>query len=99
MKEQATYTESNEQLSAILNSVSDAVIAMDRNGLITFMNPAAELLTGWVIEEASGKPVTDILDISVGNVGNLINGPSLIEVFEKGSVITGGLSSASGWRP
>ena len=96
MKEQDTYTESNEQLSAILNSVSDAVIAMDRNGLITFMNPAAEILTGWVIEEASGKPVTDILNISVGNVGNLINGTSLIEIFEKGSVSTGGLSSASG---
>ena len=60
------------------------------------MNPAANILTGWVIEEVSGKPVTDILDISVGNVGNLINGTSLIEVFEKGSVITGGLSSASG---
>ena len=84
--------ESYERLSTILNSVSDAVIATDQNGLITFMNPAAAILTGWVIEEVSGKPVTDILDISVGNAGDLINGTSLIEVFEKGSVIT----SASG---
>ena len=96
MKAQHTYTENDERLSTILNSVSDAVIAMDRNGLITFMNPAAEILTGWLIEEASGKQVTDILDISVGNAGNLIKGTSLIEVFDKGSVITGGLSSASG---
>ena len=91
--------ESYEQLSTILNSVSDAVVATDRNGLITFMNPAAAILTGWVIEEVSGKPVTDILDIPVGNAGNLINGTSLIEVFEKGSVISGGLSSASGGAP
>ena len=95
MKAQHTYTENNEQLSTILNSVSDAVIATDGNGLITFMNPAAEILTGWVIEEASGKQVTDVLDISVGNAGNLIKSTSLIEVLKKGSVTTGGLSSAS----
>ena len=89
-------TESYERLSIILNCVGDAVIATDPNGLITFMNPAAAILTGWVIEEVSGKPVTDILDIHVGNVNNLIKGTSLIEVFEKRSVITGGLSSASG---
>ena len=99
MNKQQTYTESNEQLSAILNSVSDAVIATDRNGLITFMNPAAAILTGWVIEEVSGKPVTDILNICVGNAGNLIKGTSLIEVFEKGSVTTGALSSVSGGDP
>ena len=55
MKEQHTYTGSNEQLPAILNSVSDAVIATDRNGLITFMNPAAAILTGWEIEESIWK--------------------------------------------
>lgn len=96
MKPQHTYTEGDKRLSTILNSVSDAVIATDRNGLITFMNPAAEILTGWEMEEASKKRVTDILDISVENAGNLIKGRSLIEVFEKGSVTTGGLSSTSG---
>ncbi len=89
-------TENEKRLSTILNSLGDAVIATDREGLITFMNPAAEILTGWVIEEASGKQVTDILDISVGNGGNLIKDTSLIEVFEKGSVTADGLSSASG---
>ena len=37
-------TESYERLSTILNSVGDAVIATDREGLITFMNPAAEIV-------------------------------------------------------
>ena len=36
-----------QQLSTILNSISDAVIATDDKELITFMNPAAERLTGW----------------------------------------------------
>ena len=56
-------TESDKRLSTILNSVSDALIATDRRGLITFMNPVAEILTGWEMEEVSGKHVTDILNI------------------------------------
>ena len=62
-------TENDERLSTILNSVGDAVIATDNKGSITFMNPVAEILTGWEMEEASGKQVTDILDIYVGNGG------------------------------
>ena len=96
MKPQHTYTENDERLSTILHSVSDAVIAMDGNGLITFMNPAAEILTSWEMEEASGKPVTDILDLYVGNAGNLKKSTFLIEVLQKGSITTGGLSSTSG---
>ena len=87
-------TESYERLSTILNSVSEAVIATDNKGLITFMNPVAETLIGWAMEEVSGKPVTDILNIYVGNAGNLIKNTSLIEALEKGSVTTGELPSA-----
>ena len=78
MKEHHTNTENEERLSTILNSVSDAVIATDEQGLITFMNPVAEILTGWEMEEGSGKHVTDILNIYVGNAGNLIKDTSLI---------------------
>ena len=81
----------HERLSTTLNSVRGAIIATDRNGLITFMNPVAETLTGWEMEEVSGKHVTDILNIYVGNAGNLIKSTSLIEALQKG----GGLSSAS----
>ena len=96
MKSQHTYTENNEQLLTILNSMGDALIVTDQRGLITFMNPVAETLTGWEMEEASGKPVTDILDLYVGNAGNLKKSTFLIEVLQKGSVTTGGLSSTSG---
>ena len=88
-------TESCERLSAILNSVGDAVIATDRKGLITFMNPVAETLTGWEMEEATGKQVTDILDIYVGNAGNLKKHTLLTEALQKRSDSAGGLSSAS----
>ena len=88
-------TDSYERLSTILNSVGDAVIAADREGLITFMNPVAETLTGWEMEEATGKQVTDILDIYVGNAGNLKKSTLLTEALQKRTVTAGGLSSAS----
>ena len=96
MKAQHTYTGTNEQLLTILNSMGDALIVTDQRGLITFMNPVAETLTGWEMEEASGKPVTDILDLYVGNAGNLKKSTFLIEALQKGSIPTGGLSSTSG---
>ena len=88
-------TENDERLSAILNSLGDAVIATDGQGLITFMNPAAEILTGLEVEEVSGKDVTDILNIYAGAPGNLIKKIFLKEALQKGSATTGELSSAS----
>ncbi len=87
-------TESYERLSTILSGISDAVIATDRKGLITFMNPVAEALTGWEVEESIGKQVTDILDIHVGNAGNLKKSTLLIQALLKESDSDGGVSTA-----
>ena len=53
-------TESDERFSTILNSVSDAVIATDQEGLIIFMNPAAERMTGWQLVEAARMDIKQI---------------------------------------
>src|SRR5436309_436948 len=58
--------ESREWLAATLRSVGEAVIANDRNGAISFMNPAAEKLTGWREEEAKGRPLGDVLRLLDG---------------------------------
>ena len=89
------HTESHEQLSRILNSIGDAVIATDQNGVITFMNPVAETLTEWEKEEAIGKQITDILKVNVGDRGNPIENTNLIKAFQQGSISAEGLSSAS----
>lgn len=47
-------------LSAMLNSMSDAVIATDSWGQVRFMNPVAEDLTGWLEEEAIGKDLKEV---------------------------------------
>ena len=52
-----------QQLSTILNSISDAVIATDNKELITFMNPAAERLTGWQLEHAASVNIKQIFQI------------------------------------
>ena len=77
------------------SGIGEAVIVTDNKGLITFMNPVAETLTGWEMEEVSGKHVTDMLNIHIGNGGNLIKDTFLIKALQKGSITTGGLSSAS----
>src|SRR5436305_791945 len=40
---------------ALLNSGSDAIIATDRDGRITFWNPGAERIFGFTAEEAAGQ--------------------------------------------
>ena len=85
-----------ERLSTILNSVSDAVIATDNKGLITFVNPVAEILTGSQMEEMSGKHVTDILDIYVGHAGSRRKETFLMEVLQQASGATAYLTAKSG---
>ena len=46
-----------------LSSISDAVLITDVRGSLTFMNVAAEVLTGWSLEEALDKPVTEVFKI------------------------------------
>lgn len=49
-----------ETLHATLHSIGDGVISIDLNGLITSMNPVAEKLTGWRLDECVGLPIADI---------------------------------------
>ena len=60
-QEDQRFREGEQQLTTICNNISDAVIATDLKGLVTFMNPAAESLTGWQLEEASGVNIKQVL--------------------------------------
>lgn len=55
--------ESEENLMLTLDCIGDAVIATDRGGLVTRMNPVAEKMTGWALSEAVGSPVRDVFPI------------------------------------
>ncbi len=47
--------------STTLRSIADAVIAVDLAGNVNFMNPAAEMLTGFKAEDAVGRPAGEVL--------------------------------------
>lgn len=56
---------SGEQFAATLRSMADCVISTDIMGMINFMNPAAEAITGWRVEEAFGRPLQDVFRVSL----------------------------------
>ncbi|HLI83505.1 MAG TPA: response regulator [Bryobacteraceae bacterium] len=55
-----------------LRSIGDAVITTDKAGVVTFVNPVAESLTGWKAAEAVGQPL--------GNVFRIVNETTREEV-------------------
>jgi two-component system cell cycle sensor histidine kinase/response regulator CckA len=57
------WRNSRHLLASTLSSIADAVLATDRTGHITFLNPIAETLTGWPAEEARGKTVAEVLHL------------------------------------
>jgi PAS domain S-box-containing protein len=52
-----TLRESEERLRAILNTASDSIITIDRNGIITGANPATERIFGYKPGELLGQNV------------------------------------------
>lgn len=58
-----TLQVTEQQLSTMLRSIGDAVIATDAAGLVTFMNDVAESLTGWLTGEARGEPLDRVFRI------------------------------------
>ena len=55
--------ESREWFYITLKSISDAVIATDPKGCVLFMNPPAQSMTGWTLEEGRGKPLKEVFNI------------------------------------
>ena len=73
------------QLSMILKSTNDAVIATDRIAEVTYMNTAAEHLTGWQVGEALGRSVTDVCCLIDENSGEEVINP-IPQVLRSGQV-------------
>ncbi len=58
-----TLQVSEEKLAVTLHSIGDGVIATDATGRVTFLNPVAELLTGWNRTNAEGRLVDEMFRI------------------------------------
>lgn len=60
--EQALFQE-KELALVTLQSIGDGVITTDGTGSIKYLNPVAEVLTGWSLSEALGLPLTEVFRI------------------------------------
>jgi diguanylate cyclase (GGDEF)-like protein/PAS domain S-box-containing protein len=52
-----------ELAQVTLASIGDGVVRTDAAGVVDYLNPVAERLTGWSAEEACGQPVTRIFQV------------------------------------
>ncbi|MBN9122992.1 MAG: PAS domain S-box protein, partial [Planctomycetes bacterium] len=66
-----------ERLRITLASIGDAVISTDAAGRVTFLNPAAEDLTGWTRAEAVGRPMPDVFRIVHAHTREPVENPAL----------------------
>jgi diguanylate cyclase (GGDEF)-like protein/PAS domain S-box-containing protein len=55
--------EEKERAQVTLDSIGDAVMSSDINGNVTYLNLAAEHLTGWMRADASGRPLEEVFHI------------------------------------
>ncbi|MGE4559376.1 MAG: PAS domain S-box protein [Desulfobulbus sp.] len=70
----------------ILLSVGDGVIVCDGQGRVQLLNPVAEVLTGWLKEDAVGRPIEEVFNIV--NEGNrqAVENP-VTRVLREGTVV------------
>ncbi|MFT3905750.1 MAG: EAL domain-containing protein [Steroidobacteraceae bacterium] len=57
--EEALFRE-KESAQITLQSIGDGVVTTDANSVIDYINPVAEQLTGWRLEDAMGRPVEEV---------------------------------------
>jgi diguanylate cyclase (GGDEF)-like protein/PAS domain S-box-containing protein len=72
--ERALYNE-KERAQVTLQSIGDAVVTTDARGLIDYLNPAAEQLTGWEAREAEGLPIEKVVALRDETTGEPVANP------------------------
>ncbi|MGD9773134.1 diguanylate cyclase domain-containing protein [Diaphorobacter sp.] len=58
MEDQLFEEKERERLT--LQSIGDAVICTDARGVLTYLNPVAERLTGWQASDAAGRSIDEV---------------------------------------
>jgi diguanylate cyclase (GGDEF)-like protein/PAS domain S-box-containing protein len=79
---QALYSE-KERLRVTLNSIGDAVIATDTKGLITFMNPIAERMTGWRLKDALHQKIENVMHLKDSDTQQTLLNPLYLALREQ----------------
>ncbi|MEM7352754.1 MAG: PAS domain S-box protein [Acidobacteriota bacterium] len=63
MRAERALFEEKERAQVTLDSIGDAVLRTDAAGNLEYMNPVAETLTGWSLDEARSQPLGAVLHV------------------------------------
>lgn len=74
---------SSKWFSTTLKSVGAALIAVDKNGRVIFMNPMAQTLTGWRLKHAIGRSLANVCRL-IQDSGNSDCKQMLHQLIEEG---------------
>src|SRR5579862_6053974 len=83
---EALLEDEKERAQVTLASIADAVVTVDTSGRIEFLNPAAERVTGWSLEEARKRPVVEVFAVVDEATGAPIPDP-LARALTEGAVV------------
>lgn len=78
--------EREQWLATTLTSMGDAVITTDSKGLVTFMNPMAEMLTCWKQEEVLGNNLTQVFQTINAQTRKVVENPVVL-ALQKGVTV------------
>jgi len=75
---------SEQRFQIFADSASDAIISIDEEGNIFYLNPEFEKIFGYSVQEIIGKPFTFLintkdLQLPAGEIGNIVNAAAIIE--------------------
>jgi len=86
IKAQQDLLDEKEQLFVTIRSIGDGIITTDELGNVELMNPIAEKLTGWSLEKAKGKKLSEIFHIIDEATRKTIANP-VNEALKKGCIV------------
>jgi len=79
--------EEKERAQVTLQSIGDGVITTDADGVVDYINPVAQDLTGWDMRSARNTPVTDLMMIVNEHTRASVENP-VIRCLKEGRIIT-----------
>lgn len=68
-------SDERERLDVTLRSIGDGVIATDVTGQVTLLNPSAAVLIGYEMDEALGKPLDRVFQVTNAETGQAMESP------------------------
>jgi PAS domain S-box-containing protein len=75
-----------EEFIITLQSIGDAVITTDTKGIVRFLNPVAQTLTGWTFTEAKNKRLENVFNIISEDTRQIVESP-VSKIIKDGLVV------------